>query len=124
MPRVPGVVSGADGMRRLGVRLACLTNKPQRFAEGNSERKGLDGYFEHVLAATPSSAKARPVAVALHLRRPGHPARAHADGGRLQQRRPAARAAWLPCSPGDLRLVNHGQPMHSVDADSYVLACT
>ena len=43
----PGVVEGLQALRARGLRLACLTNKPNAFARPLLALKGLDGYFEH-----------------------------------------------------------------------------
>jgi phosphoglycolate phosphatase len=42
----PGVVEGLEAMRAAGLRLACATNKPLRFAEPLLERTGLHRYFD------------------------------------------------------------------------------
>ena len=42
-----GVVEGLQMLRARGLRLACLTNKPNAFARPLLALKGLDGYFEH-----------------------------------------------------------------------------
>ena len=44
----PGVVEGLRALRRRGLRLACLTNKPTAFATPLLAAKGLDGFFDHV----------------------------------------------------------------------------
>jgi phosphoglycolate phosphatase len=44
----PGVAEGLQALRRMGLRLACLTNKPNAFAKPLLAGKGLAGYFEHV----------------------------------------------------------------------------
>lgn len=44
-----GVLEGLDAMRSRGLRLACVTNKPQRFADPLLERCGLSPYFQAVL---------------------------------------------------------------------------
>jgi phosphoglycolate phosphatase len=44
----PGVVEGLQSLQRLGLRLACLTNKPNAFAKPLLADKGLAGYFQHV----------------------------------------------------------------------------
>lgn len=44
----PGVTEGLAQLCRLGLPLACLTNKPTAFAEQLLERKGLRGHFQHV----------------------------------------------------------------------------
>jgi len=43
----PGVIEGLQALRALGLRLACITNKPNSFARPLLALKGLDGYFEH-----------------------------------------------------------------------------
>jgi len=42
----PGVVEGLRALRALGLRLACLTNKPAAFAHPLLAAKGLDDFFE------------------------------------------------------------------------------
>lgn len=42
----PGVVEGLRALRARGLRLACLTNKPNAFARPLLALKGLDGFFE------------------------------------------------------------------------------
>lgn len=44
----PGVIAGLDRMRDMGLRLACVTNKPIGFAAPLLELKGLRDYFEIV----------------------------------------------------------------------------
>ena len=44
-----GVADGLSAMRGKGLRLACVTNKPQAFAEPLLERCGLAGHFELVV---------------------------------------------------------------------------
>jgi phosphoglycolate phosphatase len=44
----PGVVEGLEALRALGVPLAVVTNKPGTPARELLNRKGLDGYFQHV----------------------------------------------------------------------------
>jgi phosphoglycolate phosphatase len=41
-----GVAEGLQALRALGLRLACLTNKPNAFARPLLAQKGLAGYFE------------------------------------------------------------------------------
>lgn len=45
----PGVLEGLRGLRELGYRLACITNKPTEFAVPLVERIGIGGFFELVL---------------------------------------------------------------------------
>lgn len=42
----PGVVDGLAALRARGLRLACLTNKPNAFARPLLVHKGLSGFFE------------------------------------------------------------------------------
>lgn len=44
----PGVKEGLLALRGMGLRLACLTNKPNAFAKPLLALKGLDSHFEHV----------------------------------------------------------------------------
>ncbi len=44
----PGVREGLEALRQMGLRLACLTNKPTAFARPLLAGKGLAGFFEHV----------------------------------------------------------------------------
>ena len=48
---VDGVVEGLDMLGNLGLRLACVTNKPERFTLPLLERMGLASYFEAVVCA-------------------------------------------------------------------------
>ena len=43
----PGVIEGLQALRALGLRLACITNKPNSFARPLLALKGLDGFFDH-----------------------------------------------------------------------------
>lgn len=43
----PGVIEGLQALRALGLRLACITNKPNAFAHPLLALKGLDGLFDH-----------------------------------------------------------------------------
>lgn len=46
-PVYPGVIEGLGRLREAGLRLACLTNKPQAFARQLLAAKGLAAHFEH-----------------------------------------------------------------------------
>ncbi|NNG24705.1 phosphoglycolate phosphatase [Telluria aromaticivorans] len=43
-----GVLEGLDALKALGLRLACVTNKPMAFTTPLLTQKGLAGYFELV----------------------------------------------------------------------------
>jgi len=44
----PGTVEGLDMLKAQGLPMACLTNKPARFARDLLAAKGLAGYFDRV----------------------------------------------------------------------------
>lgn len=46
----PGVREGLEGFRRLGVRMACITNKAAAFSEPLLQMTGLSPYFEFTLS--------------------------------------------------------------------------
>jgi phosphoglycolate phosphatase len=46
-----GVIEGLSGLRELGIRLACVTNKPERFTLPLLERMSLAQHFEAVVCA-------------------------------------------------------------------------
>jgi phosphoglycolate phosphatase len=43
----PGVIEGLQALQKLGLRMACLTNKPNAFARPLLASKGLAAFFEH-----------------------------------------------------------------------------
>ena len=44
----PGVYEGLAGLQAMGLRMACVTNKPFEFADALLEQRGLREYFEVV----------------------------------------------------------------------------
>jgi phosphoglycolate phosphatase len=44
----PGVLEGLAQLRAMGLRLACLTNKPLAFTQPLMAAKGLSAYFDHI----------------------------------------------------------------------------
>jgi phosphoglycolate phosphatase len=44
----PGVLEGLAQLRAMGLRLACLTNKPLAFTQPLMAAKGLSVYFDHI----------------------------------------------------------------------------
>jgi phosphoglycolate phosphatase len=90
----PGVLEGLQALRARGLRLACLTNKPLSFAQPLLAQKGLAPLFEQVFGGDSFERKPDPCPCSRPAR-PWAPPRAHADAGRLQQRRPG-RARGLP----------------------------
>lgn len=47
----PGVAQGLRQMRELGLKLACVTNKPMRFTAPLLQKTGLAGYLDAVVTA-------------------------------------------------------------------------
>ena len=46
----PGVINGLDALKRVGYRLACITNKAEKFTVPLLEDTGLHDYFELILS--------------------------------------------------------------------------
>lgn len=46
----PGVIDGLEGMKKLGFRLACITNKAEKFTVPLLKDTGLYDYFELILS--------------------------------------------------------------------------
>ncbi|WP_428421832.1 phosphoglycolate phosphatase [Methylibium sp.] len=113
----------AEGLRRLadaGLRLACLTNKPQAFAQALLERKGLARYFAFVFGGDAfERKKPDPLPLIRTCAALGTvPGRTLMVGDSINDAQ-AARAAGCP-----VVLVtygyNHGEPVGDADADGYV----
>ncbi len=62
----PGVVEGLTAMRAAGLRLACATNKPLRFADPLLARTGLRKYFDIVATSDLAGARKPDPAVFLY----------------------------------------------------------
>jgi phosphoglycolate phosphatase len=115
----PGVLEGLQQLQRRGLRLACLTNKPTRFALALLAAKGLDGFFEIISGGDAYAfKKPHPLPLLETCSALGTvPARTLMVGDSSNDAQ-AARAAGCP-----VLLVtygyNHGQPIRAVDADAY-----
>lgn len=115
-----GVASGLQGLQAMGLRLACLTNKPLALARPLLQAKGLDGFFAHVFGGDSFALKKpNPMPVLGTCQALGSaPARTLMVGDSSNDAQ-AARAAGCP-----VVLVtygyNHGQPVRAVDADGWV----
>ena len=46
----PGVLNGLSKLKRLGFKLACVTNKPRSFSSDVLKQSGLDVFFDVVVA--------------------------------------------------------------------------
>ena len=116
----PGVLPGLEMLRRRGLPLACLTNKPLDFTRPLLASLGLEGYFSQVFGGD-SFPKKKPDP--LPLRKtcetlgtlPGRTLMLGDSSNDAQ----AARAAGCP-----VVLVtygyNHGEPVQAVDADGLI----
>ena len=113
----PGVVEGLQRLQARGWRLACVTNKPQAFAEPLLRVKGLAGFFGPVFGGDRfERKKPDPLPLLEACKALGSlPAQTLVLGDSSNDAQ-AARAAGCP-----VWLVrygyNHGQAIESVDAD-------
>ena len=116
----PGVLEGLQALRSAGLRLACLTNKPNAFARPLLAQKGLDGFFDHAFGGDAfARKKPDPLPLIETCRALGsHPARTLMVGDSRNDAE-AARAAGCPVvlvSYG----YNHGQPAASAQPDAVI----
>lgn len=116
----PGVMEGLADLRALGLRLACVTNKPQEHAEDLLAAKGLRDHFELVVGGD-AVARKKPapdaflrVCDAFALM----PDALMAIGDSVNDVQ-AARAAGCPVLVVPYGY-NHGQPVQKLDADGIV----
>lgn len=116
----PGVIEGLQRLRALGLKLACLTNKPIAFALPLLQQKGLDGFFTEVFGGDAfAQKKPHPLPLQKTCEVLGTlPARTLMIGDSSNDAE-AARAAGCP-----VVLVgygyNHGEPVTEVDADGVI----
>lgn len=116
----PGVLAGLKGLQALGLKMACLTNKPTAFALPLLKTKGLDGFFEVVFGGDaferkkPDPLPLLKTCEALRVT-PGRTLMLGDSSNDAQ----AARSAGCPVvlvSYG----YNHGEPVQAVDCDAVV----
>jgi phosphoglycolate phosphatase len=114
------VAEGLAALRDAGLRLACVTNKPHRFAVDLLAQMGLSEYFE-VIFGGDSFARKKPdplplikASEALGLSTAQMLAIGDSENDALAAR--AAGIAVLTVPYG----YNHGQPVHSIDSDGIV----
>lgn len=63
----PGVVDGLQMLKDKGLRLACVTNKPERFTRPVLKANGLDQFFELVVSGDTLSGKKPDPIQLLHI---------------------------------------------------------
>jgi len=116
----PGATEGLIRLQGAGLRLACVTNKPRRFAGDLLEAKGLGTFFAHVFGGDDfPEKKPHPMPLLKACEALGcEPARTLMVGDSSNDAQ-AARAAGCP-----VVLVtygyNHGESVFSADADAFV----
>jgi phosphoglycolate phosphatase len=116
----PGVVAGLQQLRRLGLKLACVTNKPAAFAVPLLKAKGLDGFFDLTFGGDAfARKKPDPLPLLKTCEALGTVPQRTLMIGDSSNDAQAARAAGCP-----VLLVtygyNHGEPIRAVDADAFV----
>ena len=116
----PGVIAGLDAMKALGLRLACVTNKPISFTTPLLKLKGLDGYFDVVYGGDSlPRKKPDPLPLQTVCRDFGlQPAQVVAIGDSSNDAQ-AARAAGCPVLTVPYGY-NHGQAIHEANSDGIV----
>ncbi len=115
-----GVMDGLRALKAAGLRLACLTNKPNSFARPLLAQKGLDGFFDQAFGGDAfARKKPDPLPLLETCKALGSaPARTLMVGDSSNDAA-AARAAGCPVvlvSYG----YNHGEPVAAAGADAVV----
>jgi len=113
-----GAAQGLQQMQARGLRLACVTNKPTAFATELLRQKGLDGFFEVTFGGDAfERKKPDPLPLLKACAALGSVPQATLMVGDSSNDAVAARAAGCP-----VLLVtygyNHGQPVHTAQADA------
>ena len=116
----PGVVAGLQQLKRQGLKLACLTNKPTAFAVPLLKAKGLDSFFDLSFGGDAfERKKPDPLPLLKTCAALGTAPQRTLMIGDSSNDAQAARAAGCP-----VLLVtygyNHGEPIRGVDADAFV----
>lgn len=114
-----GVIEGLQQMQRLGLRMACVTNKPTAFATELLRLKGLDVFFEVTLGGDEfEHKKPHPMPLLKACEALGTTPYKTLMVGDSSNDAQAARAAGC-----QVLLVtygyNHGAPVRGVDADAF-----
>jgi phosphoglycolate phosphatase len=116
----PGVVAGLQALHDRGLRLACLTNKPNAFARPLLASKGLSHFFQHVFGGDAfEHKKPHPQPLLKTCEALGAAPSQTLMLGDSSNDAAAARAAGCPVvlvSYG----YNHGEPIASAGADAVI----
>lgn len=115
-----GVVDGLNAMRNMGLRMACVTNKPHRFAVTLLQKNGLHDYFELIYGGDSlPRKKPDPLPMLTVCRDFSLDAAQVLAIGDSSNDAEAARAAGCKVFAVPYGY-NHGQPVHSIDSDGIV----
>ncbi|WP_057093852.1 phosphoglycolate phosphatase [Comamonas thiooxydans] len=116
----PGVAEGLQALQSLGLRMACLTNKPLSFAQPLLAAKGLDGFFDCVFGGDSfPRKKPDPMPLVETCKALGsEPARTLMVGDSSNDAQ-AAHAAGCPVVLMTYGY-NHGQPITAVEARAHL----
>ena len=116
----PGVAEGLHALQSLGLRMACLTNKPLSFAQPLLAAKGLDGFFDCVFGGDSfPRKKPDPMPLVETCKALGsEPARTLMVGDSSNDAQ-AAHAAGCPVVLMTYGY-NHGQPITAVEARAHL----
>ena len=116
----PGVAEGLQALQSLGLRMACLTNKPLSFAQPLLAAKGLDGFFDCVFGGDSfARKKPDPMPLVETCKALGsEPARTLMVGDSSND----AQAAYAAGCPVVLMTsgYNHGEPITPVEARAHL----
>ena len=116
----PGVAEGLQALQSLGLRMACLTNKPLSFAQPLLAAKALDGFFDCVFGGDSfPRKKPDPMPLVETCKALGsEPARTLMVGDSSNDAQ-AAHAAGCPVVLMTYGY-NHGQPITAVEARAHL----
>lgn len=115
-----GVTEGLQALKRRGWELACLTNKPGRYARELLERKGVAEHFTHVFGGDEfARKKPDPLPLIETCRALGLPPQEVLMVGDSSNDAQAAHAAGCPVVLMTYGY-NHGQPIREVPALAYL----
>ncbi len=116
----PGVLDGLQRLAASGLKLACLTNKPNAFARPLLAAKGLDGFFSHVFGGDAfARKKPDPLPLLETCRALGTPPALTLMIGDSSNDAQAARAAGCPVVLVDYGY-NHGRPVAEAAPDAVI----